>query len=228
MKLTDQQNRDAWKNELSKNVMLYPNDKVVAFLGRNFRNFDDNRNKKALDIGFGSGRHLKLLLDYGFQTYGIDYSEASKEVAVNLLGDSKQLKQLEVTSIEKIQYSESYFDVIVSYGVAFLREEIDIENDLRIMNRLLAPTGKMIINFRTVEDSLFRCGKKISDKTYIIDDTFPSYSGMLYTFFDIDEISELLKSTGFNILNIEREDYWKENLTQKNSWWILTVEKEKL
>ena len=54
----DEQNKYIWDSVIKKDVMLYPNERVVAFLARNYKDIENNKNgKKALDIGFGSGRH---------------------------------------------------------------------------------------------------------------------------------------------------------------------------
>ena len=67
----DEQNKSVWKNVIENAVMLYPAESVVMLLGRKYRKI--NRavisEMKALDIGTGSGRNLKALLDYGFQSY---------------------------------------------------------------------------------------------------------------------------------------------------------------
>lgn len=65
-------------NEIYKgSSMEYPIDMVINFLEKRYSMLDYSTRKavKALDIGFGPGSNLKALLDYGFLTYGIDYSE---------------------------------------------------------------------------------------------------------------------------------------------------------
>lgn len=226
MNNNDLQNKIAWTKEIKKNVMLYPNEKIVAFLARNYKDIEVNSSKKALDIGFGSGRHLKLLLDYGFQTYGTDYSEECLKIANDKLKNYSGLQKLSMQSIEELDYQSETFDVILLYGVAFLRQFEEMKRDLQHIFNLLKVGGKSIVNFRTNEDDMFQTGKKVSEQTYILnDDRYPSYRNMLYTFLSLEEAKELLESTGFKIINIEREDYWKNQLEQKNSWWIFTVEK---
>ncbi|MFE3576818.1 class I SAM-dependent methyltransferase [Lysinibacillus sp. NPDC059133] len=226
MNNSDLQNKIAWTKEIKKNVMLYPNERIVAFLARNYKDIEVNSSKKALDIGFGSGRHLKLLLDYGFQTYGTDYSEECLKIANDKLKNYSGLQKLSLHSIEELDYQNETFDVILLYGVAFLRQFEEMKQDLQHIFNLLKVGGKSIVNFRTNEDDMFQTGKKVSEQTYILnDDRYPSYRNMLYTFLSLEEAKELLESTGFKIINIEREDYWKNQLEQKNSWWIFTVEK---
>ena len=217
-------NRKVWSQELLKNVMLYPNEKIVAFLGRNYKDRQSNMAKNALDVGFGSGRHLKLLSEYGFNVSGIDYSEVSLQTAKDLFGEHPLVQNLSVQSIEDLTADNNY-SVIIAYGVIFLREIELIKRDLVKLYGLLEKGGKMIVNFRTTEDALYKRGKHISGKSYILDNSVPAYQDMLYTFFDLEEAKQLLEEVGFLVTNIEREDYWKNNLTERHSWWIFTVEK---
>lgn len=219
-------NKKKWGEEIKKNVMLYPNEHVVRFMANNYKDIHNNSIKMALDIGFGSGRHLKLLLDYGFQTYGIDYSEESLMAANEILGNNNMLKKLELGDFKELNYGEGYFDVVIMYGVAFLRCVDEIIVDLKFVNQLLKKDGKMIINFRTKEDHLFGNGEEIYENSFILDEKAKPYEGMLYTFLDNNEVVKLLNDTGFVVEKLEREDYWKNNLTEHHSWWIISVRKE--
>lgn len=218
-------NKLAWSNEIKKNVMLYPNERVVAFLGRNYKDIENNKSRNALDIGFGSGRHLKLLLDYNFKTFGTDYSEDCLNIAKGNLGDNPLLKGLYNDSFEKLNFEEEYFDVVFFWGVAFLRPLNEMVKDLKFIYNLTKKGGKVIINFRTKEDDLYGNGEEIARDTFILDAKYPEYENMVYTFLDLDSAKKLVENTGFKIVNIERDDYWKNNLQQKNSWWIFTLEK---
>ena len=56
---------------LKDNQLLYSSEEVIRFVSYFNEKSLDNNVKQALDIGFGSGRHLKLLMDYGYSTGGI-------------------------------------------------------------------------------------------------------------------------------------------------------------
>lgn len=46
--MTDEKNKQIWSSEIRKNVMLYPNERVVAFLARNYKDIENNKNGKKL------------------------------------------------------------------------------------------------------------------------------------------------------------------------------------
>lgn len=223
MNKMDEQNKSVWKNVIENAAMLYPAESVARFLGRNYSKIDRAviSEMKALDIGTGSGRNLKALLDYGFQSYGIDYIADACNIAKNNLQGYKNLKEIYCGNFTEYNFNME-FDVILIFGVIFLRDVKSITNDLLVINKLLKSNGKMFINFRTTYDYLYQTGQKIDDNTFILEN---EYKDAVYSFFNLDEAKELLINTGFKIENIEREDYFKDNLHKHNSWWMLQVTK---
>lgn len=209
--------------EKRQNIMLFPNERIVAFLSNYFRNSDENKGKKALDIGFGSGRHLKLLLDFQFDTYGIDIDELSITNARKILDDNIKLKELNLGDYRDLKYPPGMFDVIIVSGVIFLKTLDEIINDLLLIKKLLSDNGKIFINFRTTEDTLYLTGKKISDFSFEIDETYPPYEGLVFTFLPKEKLLSIIAESGLIMLNIEREDYWKDNLQHRHSWWNLVL-----
>lgn len=209
--------------EKRQNIMLYPNERIVAFLTNYYNDKSDNVNRKALDIGFGSGRHLKLLLDFQFDTYGIDIEESSITNAAELLGDNNKLKDLKLGDFKNLEFPSGMFDVIIVSGVIFLKPEDEINEDLRFIKNLLSDTGKIFINFRTTNDALYLTGKQISNYSFQIDETYPPYEGLVFTFLPKEKLLTVIAELELIILNIEREDYWKDNLQHRHSWWNLVL-----
>ena len=223
MNQSDINNRKVWQNAIQNHVMLYPAEHVARFLGRNYSNIDrDILNKmNVLDIGTGSGRNLKAILDYGFQAYGIDYVDEACNIAKKLLSGYENLKDIYYGDYSDYNFNMQ-FDAIVIFGLVFFGDVKVIKNNLAVLNKLLKNNGKMCINFRSKYDYLYNTGKKINDNTFILEG---EYEGATYSFFDLDEVKDLLTNAGFKIENIEREDYYKDNLSKNNSWWILQVTK---
>jgi SAM-dependent methyltransferase len=212
-----------WKEEIKKHVMLYPDERVVEFIANNYKE-KDNSNKNALDLGFGSGRNLIPLLDYGFNAYGIDYNEECCKVAKKLLINRSNLKELYNDDVKNIDFPEEFFDVVINYGVAFYNVYSDIIENLKNIHRIMKKGGKMIINFRTKDDFLYGKGEKIDKYSYILDERAKEYMKLTYTFFDYEEAKELLEKTGFAIKDCEKIELWKHELKDKNKWWIFSVE----
>ena len=217
----DEQNKKVWSNVIKKDVMLYPNERVVAFLARNYPKIEENKaSRKALDIGFGSGRHIKLFMDYGFEAHGIDYSQECVNTVKNLLGENLNVSLGSLDEYEKIEF----FDVVLMYGVAFLHNETDMQKDLKKIHKFLKKDGRIFVNFRTKEDYLYKQGKQLEKNTYLLENV-GTYDSLIYTFLDKEEAISHLENAGFEIELIERDDYWKNNLKEHHSWWIITAKK---
>lgn len=217
-------NQLLWAKEIQTNQMLYPNERVVGFLAKNYKkNINNNVNMKALDIGFGSGRHLKLLKDYNFDIHGLEYNQICIDTCKKLF-DINDDNKLKLEELSKCSFEKESFDVIIAWGVIFLKNVSEISKDLNVISNLMKSKGKMILNFRTKDDFLYQNGRSLDDNTKVLN--YGPYNGMTYTFFTKSEVEKVLINAGFKIIGFERDDYWKNNLSEHNSWWIVSVEKE--
>jgi SAM-dependent methyltransferase len=146
--MMDENNRAAASHEIRLHQLVYPDERVVVFLAKNYRDRNANKQQCALDVGCGSGRHLRLLLDYGFQSYGIDYSEDAIDVARNLVDKHPLFKELKAVDLAACLYPDSFFQVVICWGEIFLRPLNEMLKDLQIIHRLLSPGGRIVLNFR--------------------------------------------------------------------------------
>ena len=217
----DEANRTAASSHVRQHQLLYPDERVVVFLAAKFPDRAVNAERRALDVGFGSGRHLRLLADYGFQTYGIDYSRDAVEITRACLGTLPLLRELKVADIREQPFPDGFFHVIISWGSIFLRTVKDMLDDLKILQRLLAPGGRLILNFRSKDSSIYGAGTAVEGReTFILDKSAGSYAEMLYSFLDHDQAAALMRQAGFEIENTERVDLWKNQCVERHSWWI--------
>lgn len=224
VKSVNQENKKIWEDEIKKNIMLYPDERVAAFVAGNYKN-QDNSNKRAIDIGCGSGRNLIPLLDCGFQCYGIDYNEECCKVAKELLKDRDNLKEIYHEDLQDMGVEEEFFDVVIIHGVLFLAEYKEMMQNLKKINKFMKKGGKILVNFRNKQNSIYDEATKIGDKTYRINKEGP-YKGSLFTFLDFEECEQLLKESGFNILNCEKVELYKNNLSERHSWFVFTAERK--
>lgn len=213
-----------WASVLKKNQLLYPDERIVTFIASNYRELANNEGKKALDIGFSSGRHLALLNDYHFEAYGIDFNPAAIDTAVSIFGETLR-PRLQVGDIKDKPYPDAFFDLVLFYGVAFLRTKALMLHDLKQVHQMMKPGAKMILNFRTKENWFYGKGCSNDGNFFCLDETAGPYAGLEYTFLDQEEAEQLLQQAGFTITNTERLDLHRRSLTEHHSWWIFWVEK---
>jgi SAM-dependent methyltransferase len=213
-----------WQKVNKRFALMYPNERVVSFLGRNFKNFEENASKNALDVGFGNGRHLKLLSDYNFIVYGIDYDEDALEVCRNRFNGNPNIRALYTASILEMEM-DRLFDAIVAYGVLFMTSKSEVRAQMKKLFGYLKSGGRMAADFRTKEDFSYAKGIQIDSNTYQLDERALGYAGLVYSYYDFEELKEMFESNGFTVTLIERSDYWKANLTEHHSWWNIEVMK---
>jgi SAM-dependent methyltransferase len=213
----DELTRRAWTVALEKNKLLYPDERVVAFLARRFPDIDENRARNAIDIGVGSGRHLKLLLDYGFRTFGIDYTEEAVSRCCHLFEGRIDDGSLVHGDFRSHEFPLS-FDAIIAWGVVFLTPPEEMTEGLRAMGKMLAPGGRLFTNFRTKENFHFGLGKEIARDCYILDERSGAYNEMCYTFTDLHDVNALVAEAGLKVLHVEKTTFLKNQMSELHSW----------
>jgi 2-polyprenyl-3-methyl-5-hydroxy-6-metoxy-1,4-benzoquinol methylase len=221
----EQANRSAWTNALQSHQLVYPDERIVSFLASNYSNLAENKARHALDIGFASGRHCRLLRDYNFTVHGIDYIESAADTARKIYGDALAGVDLRKADLRDKPYPDESFDLILCWGVIFLRPLLEMETDLGLLRAMLKPNGRLLLDFRTKDSWFFAKGQSMDANTYVLDATAGPYNTMCYTFLDHAEATALLQRAGFSVDNSERLDIWKKRVTERHSWWVFWAQK---
>jgi len=221
MKLTeiDQSSQKAWTEALRQHRLLYPDERVVGFLARRFPAAAGNGQRHAIDIGAGSGRHMKLMMDYGFQTWGVDYAQEAVQTALVNFAPHPLLREVVWGDFRSHRFPVR-FDVVVAWGVPFLTRRSEILPNLQGMAALLSEEGRIFLNFRTRENSLFGQGEEIEPGCFVLDERSGAYQGMCYTFMDLPEVEALVEQAGLQIVHLEKLVYHKNNLSELHSWLL--------
>lgn len=156
----------------------------------------------ALDAGCGRGFYTRILLERANKVSALDYSENHINALKRRLGNLSQLS-LAVGSADNLPFGSQQFDLVVHCEVL---EHID--DDQKVLSeifRVLQPGGKLIISV-PVPPAPFPDSEHVREG---------------YT---LEQISQLLKDSGFEILryqycmfNISKrilkfEYWWKKNL----------------
>lgn len=217
------QTQDFSAKTLAQNKLSYPNEYVVRFL-TNFsrkQTIDLTCPPEGLDIGFGSGQHLKLLMDFGFRASGVELVPEAGEWVQSQWKSSPLLGDIWIGDFRTAPLAPTQFDVIICWGVAFLRSLPDIQTDLNYIHSLLKPGGQLCVNFRTPENWFYGLGQPITDSYFCLDERAGAYAGAYYTFVDEPTTRCLIETSGLELINLERWDWCKNNLQEQHSWWIV-------
>lgn len=149
-------NEEYWKNQLDwysnevarrkQNIPSYFSHEI--FLDTNFRLYSQNIppgvETKALEFGFGFGRHLKYLRNIkNIQFYGCDISPQAIEIAKDWNDLSNALELQLITPRSPLPYSDKYFDVVFTVSVLIHVKPDDV---IGILTELLRVCNGHIIH----------------------------------------------------------------------------------
>lgn len=110
--------------------------------------------RKVLDCGAG-GKYppLTLFYDRGYETYGIEISEAQLERTRNFCKTNNIELNILRADMRKIPFCNESFSFVFAYESIFFLAKDDIATAISEIERVLKPSGLCFITFKSVEDS---------------------------------------------------------------------------
>lgn len=190
-----------------RHQLRWPSEHVIRFLA------SSPHAGKALDIGCGTGRHVKLLLDYSHEVSCCDTSESALTHCRQLAG-----VQGELASMTALPYPDETFDTAISYGVFYYGGMLDHEKAAEELWRVLKPGGRAFVNARTNSDWRTRhmhAGRFMCEGE-------PEHE-MLLTFLREAQIPAMYRK--FRFVDWERNITTSHRTRRGNSDWLITVTK---
>lgn len=141
-----ERNRATWEKHYDRSIskLGYPDENLVRILSK-----IEPTSKKALDFGSGSGRHCKLLLDFGFSVLAADIADNS----LALLKDIDSRIETVLISNSEMPFPKSFFGLIVAWGVLHYNQK---EEAAKIVDQLydsLESGGYLVGSIRAESDS---------------------------------------------------------------------------
>lgn len=165
---------------------------------------------KILDAGCGPGRDSAFFAEKGFQVVGIDLSGKLLEIAKQKASTATFLKQ----DFRNLDFSPSTFDGIWACASLLHLKKIDIPNVLKKFYELLQPEGILFI--------MVKEGRGEAD----VQESISSNLSRHFTYFDREEISKLLKQTGFAIEEVYTFNERDRDKAKRNLIWIASFSKK--
>lgn len=219
----EKSNKISFSNHVKNVPTLYPDERLIATLKRSYIDIDCS-NLRALDIGYGGGRNLKLLLEMGFNCFGIEYIKEAENQAKKSLNTKADMVRFYQGNFTKFNFGMT-FDLIICWGIFCHVKKSEMLKNLKLIYNLLSDNGRLVLNFRTKNNWFRGKGEEIEDNTFMLNSEAKEYNGQLYSFIDELEISDLIDQTKFSIIQKERLDLWKNDASEQHSWVILELQK---
>lgn len=212
-----------WDPILRANTLLYPETNVLRWLAGASKRVPAGAN--ALDVGFGSGHHLRLFIDHGFRAHGTEFLDYAIELGHGAMGESPLAGKLTKGALDHPDLQDSSFHLIIAWGVICLMPPSDIERALADMYRIAAPGAEICLNFRTPDNWFYGLGEELEPGFFKLDERAEEYRDCLYSFYTAEDCSSLCRDAGFEIVNVERAELWKNNMAKRHSWFVMWLRK---
>lgn len=213
----------AWESVLRANRLKYPSESVVRFLAAVSSRHPEG--SRALDIGFGSAQHLRLLAEWGYKTSGTEMLASALKLAMREMKECPQLDELILGDLDDERLQQSAYSIAIAWGVVFLKPRAGVAWNLAQAWRLLLPGGDFCVNFRTKDNWFASFGEEIEPGFVRLDERAGPYAGTEYCFLERSEIENLCRSAGFDIVNLEGLELWKDGMSQRHSWIVAWLRK---
>lgn len=154
MQNSNNPNSKIWDSHYKKqkSTLSYPDENLVRILSK------ISHSGLALDHGTGSGRHLKLLQEFGYDCKACDYSEES------ILKVKSIFPNVEVRKIDSLllPYDSNSFDLVVSWGVLHYNSTEEIKQIVSEWKRILKANSYLIGTVRADTDTHLKLNHGIS------------------------------------------------------------------
>ena len=169
------------------------------------------KNDFLLDAGSGEGRYLRAFCSQ-YKCIGIDLSENALLRSLQSV-ESAASKNREnpdsdlavpdhlIATVFALPFSESLFDGVLCLGVLQHLTEADRQNTLREFHRVLKKGGRIF--FEAFGESDMRCKGDAYPSENPEERTFLRQNGIIYHYFNENEIKELFEKNGFFVLEFK-------------------------
>ncbi len=187
---------------------MYPNESLISFLGTNYFHLskEDRGEIKILELGCGSGANLWMIAYEGFNTYGIDFSQAGIQYCKEMLERRNVTAFLKKEDMTNLSFDDLTFDVIidvVSMQHLTYDQHIICYNEIY---RCLRPKGKFF-SYHLGENSIsLKSSKQMIDHCTIsnIEKGFPLAENGQTCFISANEVRKELGKIGFEHVVIDK------------------------
>ncbi len=163
-------------------------EKAIAF-------FKEKGLTTVLDLGCGTGRHIRILLENGFDVYGCDSSAEALSFAEN---ESSQV-EFSLCNMTSLLYQDEFFEAVLCNHVIQHGSIDDIKKAVSEIHRILKKHGYLFLTTVSTEHPKALTGQEIEPNTRINTDALDG--NIPHHFFSGQEIEKLFAD--FEITSLE-------------------------
>jgi len=184
-----------WEKHYKKNksLLTYPDENLVRMLSSAIKENQSDEELTVLDLGCGSGRHLKLLSEFNIKNI-IGMDSSYNGISVCRQNYSYPLVQMDN---RRIPLKDSSVDFIIAWGSLHYNHKDDLPVMIEEIHRILKINGHLMATLRTDRDSCMKKGTHLGNDIWKTD--LADINGALVSFYKQDELENNFNS--FNTFN---------------------------
>lgn len=176
-----------WENHYTRDrsVLSYPDENLVRLVRKTLLNDSSIVDETALDLGCGTGRHLALLRECGFnRILGFDRSHnalehcAMYDFAGRVCADNSSIPLRDETVA-----------CLIAWGSLHYAPDLECAAMISEISRVLRPGGHLFATLRTTRDTYLRRGRHIGHNTW--ETELSDLAGQVVSFFDYEDVLSL-------------------------------------
>jgi len=173
-----------------KSDIRYPDENLVRLLKKNISGYEKNAPLTAIDLGCGSGRHLKLLNELRIgRIIGLDSSFNA------LLLSKKRFNGFLVAGDNRhIPIKDGSADFVIAWGSLHYNRKETLPLMLGEIVRVLVPDGHLFATLRTSRDTYLKTGKHLGNNTWATN--LNDINGTIVSFYSEDELTRAFSAFG--------------------------------
>lgn len=181
-----------------------------------------NKVRRVLDLGCGTGRHTVFLAQHGFDVTAIDISEAALAITGKKLieADIQGIKLVR-HDMEALPFSNGYFDAVVCMGVLTHGVFAKIRRTVNEIRRITRRHGFFIADVLSVRDPDYGLGREIEPGTFL---GLGEEEDMPHHYYSKKEIIDLFSAFDqLRVRHMTRRITYKKRKNQVANWDIFAV-----
>ena len=201
-----------------RSELLYPDENLVRLLSTALPGTEGRSRITALDLGCGSGRHLRLLADMGVgRIIGFDASHGAL-----ILSRKAGSSGLVMGNNLSLPFKGDSADIVIAWGSLHYNGKPDLPKMLSEIRRILRPGGHFLATLRCSRDTYLKKGRHLGNDTWVTD--LKDIKGSLASFYDESELRKELSVFGeFTYARMERT--LMGDLSSLISHWVIHARK---
>ncbi|MBP7736747.1 MAG: methyltransferase domain-containing protein [Spirochaetes bacterium] len=209
----------SWESHYTagKSALLYPDENLVRLLRKNPL-LESPAGLTAVDLGCGSGRHLRLLADLGIpEAIGIDTSYNAL-----VLSGKQAPGALIQGDNQRLPLKNECADIVIAWGSLHYNNKYHFMGMLEEILRILKSGGYLFATLRSERDTYLKRGKHLGNNVWITD--LSDISGSTASFYGEGELQ-----VAFSIFSAHTYGLMERTLmgdiTSLISHWVIEARK---